>query len=110
MVASKCSQQRIRKSEEMFPLIRSWEESGQSQKDFCAQQGIKPHIFWYWLRRYREGQQDKEEPVAGFIPIQVEGRGEDLVLAEIIYGDGTRVVFKERVGVQLLRSLLPGGL
>lgn len=101
------TQQRVRTSTEMFPLIRAWEESGQSQKEFCIAHGIKPHIFWYWLRRYREDKHQQKEPPKGFIPVKVEAATEDTVLAEIIYSDGTRLVFKERVGVKLLQSLLP---
>ena len=108
MISINGRQKKIRSSTEMFPLIRSWEESGQSQKDFCANQGIKPHVFWYWLRRYREeGHQAKDRPKGqGFIPLKVEAAMEESVLAEIIYANGTRLIFKERVGIKLLQSLL----
>ena len=107
MVSSNGTPQKVRTSREMFPLIRSWEESGQSQKEFCVGRGIKPHIFWYWLRRYREDQDEAKESPNGFIPLKVEAAAEESVLAEIIYSDGTRLIFKERVGMKLLQSLLP---
>lgn len=107
MVSSNGSQKKARSSTKMYPLIQSWEESGQSQKEFCVERGVKLHVFWYWLRRYREERQRSEEASKGFIAVKVEGSVEESVLAEIIYPDGTRAVFKERVGVKFLKSLLP---
>jgi hypothetical protein len=107
MVSSKESRQSPRSSTQMFPLILEWEQSNLSQKEFCISRGIKSHIFWYWLRRYRERSQSEKKSVKGFIPVEVKQGGDPVVLAEIIYGDGIRVVFKERVGLKLLQGLLP---
>ena len=100
----KISEQR---TEQMFAIIQEWEESDLNQKAFYTQRGIKPHIFWYWLRRYRARVQPEKKSTKGFIAVEVEQAAESAVLAEIIYRDGTRLVFKERVGVQVLQSLLP---
>ena len=107
MASSTGTQQRVRKSKEMFPLIRSWEASSLSQKQFCNEHELKPHIFWYWLRRYRESGHQQQEPPQGFIPVKVEDMTDESVLAQIIYSDGTRLVFEERVAAKLLRSFLP---
>lgn len=106
MLSSKQPHQGFRKSATMFPLIREWEESGLSQKEFCVQHDLKLHIFWYWLRRYRERGQSAKEEVSSFVPVKMESAAGESVLAEIIYSDGTRVIFKERVGLKLLQSLL----
>jgi transposase-like protein len=108
MVSTKEPRQSPRNSVQMFPLIRRWESSGLSQKDFCARQGIKSHVFWYWLRRYRERYQGPKKAVKGFIPVEVEEQAsEQAVLAEIVYENGTRLILKERVGVKFLQGLLP---
>ena len=91
----------------MFPLIEQWERSGLSQKEFYSHHGIKPHVFWYWLRRYREEGQLAPQEGQGFVSVEMEEVPAKFVLAEIIYPDGTRLVFKERVGLGLLQGLLP---
>jgi transposase-like protein len=107
MVAEKQTYSKARSAEEMFPLIRSWEDSGLLQKEFCARHGIRPHIFYYWLRRYRAGGDMSGQESNGFISVEMEPAVGSVVLAEVIYPDGTRLVFKERVSLDLLRGLLP---
>ena len=109
MVSTQSPKPKLRRSTEMFPLIQEWEGSSLSQKAFCTLHEIKPHIFWYWLRQYRESKQPSKKEVTSFIPIEVEEPDTPAVLAEIIYSDGTRLVFKERVGLALLQGLLPKG-
>lgn len=97
----------MRNSQEMFPLIRQWEKSGLSQKEFCAERGIKSHVFWYWLRQYRNRKQKPEKAVKDFITLEVESNLHQALMAEIIYPDGTRLIFKEGVGMKFLQGLLP---
>ncbi len=106
MVISKESKPTTRTSEEMFPLMRSWEQSDLSPKEFCSRHGIKPHIFWYWLRRYREREKAGQSQ-QNFIPIKVEPKENKRIFAEIIYSDGTRLLLSEAVDLKVLRSLLP---
>ena len=37
-----------RTSEEMFPVIERFLESGQTQKTFCAECGLPLSVFFYW--------------------------------------------------------------
>lgn len=92
----------------MFPLIQKWEGSGVSQKAFCNTHQVKPHVFWYWLRRYREqqGQMVGPQPSPGFVSIQMDHSPSETVLAEVIYPDGTRLILKEGVSLSFLQSLL----
>lgn len=106
MVSTQTPKQKVRTSAEMFPLIEEWESSGLPQKEFCIDRRIKPHIFWYWLRQYRDSKQHPGKEAGGFIPVEVEGPATPAVLAEIIYPDGTRLVFKERVSLAVLRELV----
>ncbi|MFO0449837.1 MAG: IS66 family insertion sequence element accessory protein TnpA, partial [Pseudomonadota bacterium] len=51
-----------KKQEGMFRLLDEWKRSGQSQKEFCQEQGVAYCVFHYWYKRYR--QQRAEAPVA----------------------------------------------
>ena len=106
MVINKESKPVTRTPEKMFPLIQSWEASDLSQKDFCALHHLKPHVFWYWLRRYREREKAGQSQ-QNFIPIKVGPKADKRIFAEIIYPDGTRLLLNEAVDLKVLRSLLP---
>lgn len=43
-----------RTSDQMFPLVESYESSGQLQKEFCEHHEINIGTFQYWLKKYRE--------------------------------------------------------
>ena len=107
MVIGHQPQARTRSAAEMFPLIQEWERSGLSQKEFYTHHDIKPHVFWYWLRRYREEGQLVPQEGPGFVSVEMEEAPLESVLAEVIYPDGTRLVFKERVGLSFLQGLRP---
>jgi len=62
---------RKRKAEEMFPLIREWERSSLSQKEFYTRHGIKPHVFGYWLRRSRAEEEPAPQAAGGFVSIEM---------------------------------------
>lgn len=100
-------QPKTRSAVEMFPLIEKWEGSNLSQKEFYNRHGIKPHVFWYWLRRYREEQQASPKQAEGFVSVEMEEVCCESALAEIIYPDGTRLILRERVGLSFIQSLLP---
>ncbi|MDI9261175.1 IS66 family insertion sequence element accessory protein TnpA [Alicyclobacillus sendaiensis] len=34
--------------------VAAFYDSGLTAAEFCAQQGLKPHQLWYWVRRFRE--------------------------------------------------------
>jgi len=40
-------QDRILRQEEMTSHIKSWKESGQSQKQFCLSNNLRFHTFYY---------------------------------------------------------------
>ena len=96
-----------RSASEMFPVIEEWKQSGLSQKEFCKGHGLKPHILCYWRKRYEERGQKEVEQAKGFVSIEMDQQIDQSVLAEVIYSDGTRLVFKERVGLSFLQGLLP---
>jgi len=108
MVTTNQPRRRKRKAEEMFPLIREWERGSLSQKEFYTLHGIKPHVFRYWLRRYQAEGEPAPQAAGGFVSIEMDEQplGEE-ALVEVIYPDGTRLMFKERVSLEFLHGLLP---
>lgn len=37
-------------------MISSWQQSGQSKKEFCEEHRIKAHTFQYWYQKYQADQ------------------------------------------------------
>ncbi|HEY4195132.1 MAG TPA: hypothetical protein VGM63_06335 [Mucilaginibacter sp.] len=85
-------------------MIESWKRSGQSQKAWCRQQEIAYHIFHYWYQQYRKVHA-QPEATQDFISLSVKSETTPSC-CEVVYVDGTRVVFHEPVSVSYLKSLL----
>lgn len=108
MATTNQPQRQVRSAEEMFPLIQEWARSGWSQKEFYRHHGIKPHVFCYWLRRYREEGEPAAKAADGFVSVEMaEEEPGQAALVEVIYSDGTRLIFKERVRSAFLQDILP---
>ena len=87
--------------EDRFAMIASWQQSGQSQKQFCLQNNIGYHIFHYWYKVYRDGQPASNGPfVALDIPPQQQAN------VEVHFTDGRRIVFHQPVSVDFLKALI----
>jgi hypothetical protein len=50
-------------------ILAAWEQSGQTQREFCKAQGIKPHIFSY----YRGKHQRMNKPKQKFARVKLSG-------------------------------------
>jgi hypothetical protein len=87
----------------MFASISSWQTSDFSQKEWCRQQEIPYHIFHYWYRRYRE-QDLVPAGDNGFVRLTVKPSAD--ASCEVVFADGTKIIFREPVPVQYLKSLL----
>ena len=93
----------FRSEESMFPLVEEWQSSGQTQKSFCAEQGISVSVFAYWLRRYRDQVHVVDRP-ASFVPIQPVSTPANALEVEL--ATGTILRFAQIVPVGYLKSLL----
>lgn len=89
--------------EKMFALMDRYSQSGLTQKEFCAQQGLTLAKFGYWRRRWKAAQDTPVSP-GGFLPLSFEGTSSACVL---IYPNGIRLEFSS-VSVGLLRELVQG--
>ena len=89
--------------EQMFASIASWQSSELSQKQWCQDQGITYHVFHYWYRKYRDEHPESTDNNS-FVRLTVNP--EAGASCEVIFADGTKIIFREAVPVQYLKSLL----
>lgn len=61
--------------EQMYARIEAWQQSGQSQNQFCNDAGLSTSTFNYWLRKYKlekdQAEQSDGKPVKTFLPVEV---------------------------------------
>jgi len=89
--------------EQMFASIASWQTSELSQKEWCRQQGITYHIFHYWYRKYRD---EHPESTGDNSFVRLTVTPEVGASCEVTFTDGTKILFREAVPAQYLKSLL----
>lgn len=53
--------------EQNLQMVTQWEQSGLSQKAFCASNNIAYHVFHYWYRVYRSNQ----KATSSFLPVNI---------------------------------------
>ena len=82
------NQEKKRSSSEMFPIIEEWQTGKENKKAFCKQKGIAMSVFYYWQKRYKEGQGS-----SGFAPIRINTKGQlsRSSVIEIEYPNGVLV-------------------
>lgn len=91
-------------AEQMLSLIESYKTSGISGAAFCKEQNLSYHTFNYWLKKYR---QKNENTTNGFVPLKVKEK--ETVCSgrcEILLPDGKRIIFHEKTDASFLRALL----
>ena len=82
-------QERASLAEEMQYHIREWEQSNQSQKQYCAENNLTYHKFIYWLHKDRDGGNLADQV---FIPVKTRQTTRTLVAdIEITYPNGVRL-------------------
>jgi hypothetical protein len=89
--------------EQMFASIASWQSSELSQKQWCQDQGITYHVFHYWYRKYRDEHPESTEN-SSFVRLAVKPEAD--ASCEVIFTDGTKIIFREAVPAQYLKNLL----
>lgn len=94
----------FRTEEDMFPLVEEWQDSGQTQKAFCAEQDISVSVFAYWLRRYRDRGDTQELPESGFVPIRMAVS--DSAALEVVLPSGAVLRFAQVAPLSYLKALL----
>mgnify|MGYP001793757952 CR=1 FL=1 len=87
----------MEKERAMFSLIELWEQSKESQSNFCANHGVSLSKFGYWRNKWLASRASSEEAQSSsFIPILAEQSQHSPSVDpasgyEIIYSNGVRL-------------------
>ena len=86
---------------EHLAMIAAWQQSGQSQKQYCLQNNVAYHKFHYWYKIYR----DKESAGRGsFVALNITPPAQGNL--ELLLADGRRIIFHQPVSVEYLKALI----
>lgn len=87
--------------DEQLAMIATWQQSGQSQKQFCLQNNIAYHVFHYWYKVYR-----KQAPAlsGSFVAVKIATELQSNV--ELHLTDGRYIVFRQPVSADFLKALI----
>jgi len=90
--------------QQMFALIKKWNGNEISQKEFCNDHDLPIHIFYYWLRKYKQASPPSEN---GFLPIDVtpaklSADGE----LQIHYPNGVMITLDKAVSTSRIKALI----
>ena len=93
------SREKVR--DHQFAMITTWQQSGQSQKQYCLQNNIAYHVFHYWYKVFRnQTSADKGSFVAVNIGTELQPN------VELHLTDGRRIVFHQPVSAHFLKALI----
>jgi len=91
---------------EMFSLIKKWQRSSKSQKDFCIHHDIPLHLFYYWLRKHRQTQSSSD---SGFVPVEIspsEDNRKEMEDIQIHYPNGVHLILSDKVSIPMVKALI----
>ena len=89
-----------KKDEEMFCLIRQWEESGKDQATFCKEIGVTVSTFGYWRTKYLRAL--KSGRPGGFVEIKPSSS----MSIEIVYPNGVILRLPQSSSTSELKALI----
>ncbi len=90
----------------MFSLIVKWQQSGLSQKVFCKQHQIVPHVFYYWYKCYRtQNNVIAVQPVKGFIELHSQ-ESQQTASIEVLLCCGHRIFFHQPVAASFIKAII----
>lgn len=95
----------MRTSEEMFPVVEDWLESGLTQKEYSRQHQLAGHILPYWAGRYRKTHPSSDQETSSFIRLSAPS-APSVDGMEVVLPTGVVIRFGSRVPVAYLQQLL----
>ncbi len=104
----------MKKNEELraakFAMLRRWEESGLSQKQFCKNEPQSSNNFHYWLKKYRSLNKKSVDPhqrnPEKFIKLNTKTTiSGGAVFSEVIFSNGNRIKFYNPIEISQLKQL-----
>jgi hypothetical protein len=95
-------------------LHKEYKESGLSVHDFCSNQDIVVSSFYYWQRKFKKSSEVSDRE---FIPLVIEGPSKCITPVaakevskanhlEFIFPNGTKLVLKENIDLNLLKTIV----
>lgn len=64
-------------------IIKDWEQSGESKKEYCIKRGISPSLMYNYSSRANRSKKKAKKPEKGFVEVPVDtskGRAECIVI------------------------------
>jgi len=98
-------QSKRRSKQEMADMISSWQQSGQSKKEFCEEHRIKAHTFQYWYQKY-QAEQLGSQAESAFIRLSPSEEYPQRYLYTISYPNGVRLQIGREVSSTELLKLM----
>ena len=83
-------------------MLDQWSSSGQSIVAFCKEQNIAYHSFFYWQKKLSKTESSSK---GKFLKLPSSSKSLQSPGAEVIYPNGTRIVFHSLPEVFLLKQL-----
>lgn len=84
-------------------IVQERIDSGKSVKEFCADRGIRPSLYYYW----RKKQNDQEGSKFHHISLSSSGPGSGM---RILYPNGVQLELYGEVNLAQIRTLIDVGL
>jgi hypothetical protein len=78
---------KMRRSEEMFPVVETYLASPVTQKAFCSEHAISQAVLNYWLAKYR----CEAETLNAFLEIRPVEAAPEHPLLEVCYPTGVKL-------------------
>ena len=105
---------RQRKKAEMYPLVKKWQQIGQSKLAFSKAHGLKAHTFQYWVKKYEKEQCSKpsSKDRSEFVPLLVSNQVGDVdtsIQIKLSYPNGVCLELPNQVSLNYLRNLIALG-
>jgi hypothetical protein len=91
-----------RVTEEKQLMLDYWKQSGQSKASYCKERNIAYHSFFYWQKKLSIPSTSSKKK---FIKLGALPKTLPLAIAEVVYPNGTRIVFHSLPDVFLLKQL-----
>lgn len=94
--------------EQMYALIRKWEDSGLSQEQFFLQHGIAKSTFGFWRKKYLK-ETGSAKSKENFIPVKISSlvpAGSNTGTIEIVYPNGVHLICPVGIDPSRIKPLI----
>ena len=82
-------------------MVRQWQESGKSRKEFCDENGIGYNSLVSWCKQLKDA-----KLTGGFSEVKTNSKVSSLIFAQAHFPSGIRIDFYQPVTSDFIRSFL----